>query len=208
MTFEHPLPKASHALVIGCSAGGLQAMKRLLPNLPPTKHYAVLIAYHIGSGNDDLCHEQLQAVCPWQLALTQDKQTIEAGNIYFAPSNYHMLVEKDGRIALSVDEQVNYSRPAIDLLFKSAAECWGACLAAYVLTGANCDGTEGSRAVAAAGGRVYVQEPEEAEFSIMPLAVLKSGTGHFAGSIDALAEALEDPFLPNSKTCMRKVSHE
>ena len=93
----------------------------------------------------------------------------------FAPANYHMLVEKDGAIALTVDERVNWSRPSIDVLFESAARVWGKSLIAVILTGANADGAKGMQAVWKAGGHTIAQDPASARIPVMPQAAIDTG---------------------------------
>lgn len=95
--------------------------------------------------------------------------------MYTAPANYHMLVERDGSIGLSVDERVNLSRPSIDVLFESAALAWGEAVVAVILSGANADGAEGMRAVKAAGGFTIAQDPASAEHPVMPQTAIDAG---------------------------------
>jgi two-component system chemotaxis response regulator CheB len=104
----------------------------------------------------------------------EDKQWIEAGKVYLAPADYHLLVGK-GEFNLSVDDAVRHSRPSVDVLFESAADAYGPALVAIVLTGANADGAEGARRVKQRGGIVIVQDPKTAEAPTMPEAVIASG---------------------------------
>ncbi len=102
----------------------------------------------------------------------EDKEPIRPATAYFAPADYHLLVEADKRLSLSSEEPVNYSRPAIDLLLSSAAEAYGAALIGMVLTGASSDGARGLRAVEDAGGTALVQRPDTAYAAVMPQAAL------------------------------------
>ena len=104
-----------------------------------------------------------------------DKERIDSGCVYVAPANYHMLVETDGSIALTVDERVNWSRPSIDVLFESAARVWGKSLIAVILTGANADGAKGMQAVWKAGGHTIAQDPASARIPVMPQAAIDTG---------------------------------
>jgi two-component system chemotaxis response regulator CheB len=99
---------------------------------------------------------------------------LEPGRIYFAPPNYHLLVESTASLALSNEDPVQFSRPAIDVLFESAADAYGESLIGIVLTGANNDGAAGLRAICEAGGRAIVQDPAEASSAIMPQSALKA----------------------------------
>ena len=102
----------------------------------------------------------------------EDKQPILPGQVLLAPPDYHLMVEDDGHVALSVDAPPMYSMPSIDVLFESAAHVWQHELLAIVLTGASADGAQGAAAVRRAGGRVWVQDPGEAEMPMMPAAAL------------------------------------
>jgi two-component system chemotaxis response regulator CheB len=102
-----------------------------------------------------------------------DKQDIVAGNVYFATPGYHLSVEQDRSLSLSLEERVHYSRPSIDYLFESAADAYGESLAAVLLTGANHDGARGLAQVKRRGGLTIVQDPEDAQVATMPLAALK-----------------------------------
>lgn len=96
-----------------------------------------------------------------------DKQPIKEGHAYVAPANYHMLVERNKTVSLSVDGKINWSRPSIDVLFESAAYVYGERLVAVILSGASGDGAEGMRIVKEYGGITVAQSPESAEFPVM-----------------------------------------
>src|SRR5690606_13243716 len=102
-----------------------------------------------------------------------DKEAIEPGNVYIAPPNYHLLVEKTGHFALSVDEPVHFSRPSIDVLFESAAEAYGTSLVGVLLSGANDDGGLGIASIKKAGGTALVQALETAQNRAMLDAALR-----------------------------------
>jgi two-component system chemotaxis response regulator CheB len=99
-------------------------------------------------------------------------RTFGTGTIYLAPANYHLLVEKDKTLALTVDEAVNYSRPSIDVLFESAADVFGQGLIGVILTGANEDGSQGFKIIKETGGITVVQDPATAGVSVMPQAAV------------------------------------
>ena len=103
-----------------------------------------------------------------------EKEAIRPGFVYFAPPNYHLLIETDHTFGLSIDPKVNYSRPSIDVLFESAANVYGPRLIAILLTGANNDGAKGLRLIKEKGGLVIVQDPRSAEFPFMPEAALQA----------------------------------
>jgi two-component system chemotaxis response regulator CheB len=194
-------PKAAHrALVIGCSAGGLSALGALLPALPAQADFAVLVAYHLCSKSDEGFKGLLQPKCPWQLGTAMDKLPARAGEVVFAPARYHLLVEPDGTLALSVEEACTVSIPAIDLLFESAAECWGPDLVAMVLTGANRDGAMGAEKVVKAGGTVLIEDPATAEFPLMPESCLRTNGLRLTGNLCELKQVIQDPFDSANRT--------
>jgi two-component system, chemotaxis family, protein-glutamate methylesterase/glutaminase len=139
----------------------------------------VLIVVHLPRERPSLLRDLFAARCRLPIREAEDKETVEPGTVYFAPPDYHLLLEchddAPPSIALSVDEPVLYSRPSIDVLFESAAECWGDKLAGVALTGANSDGARGIAAVARAGGITLVQDPAEAVADALPLAAVGTG---------------------------------
>lgn len=160
------------AIVIGASAGALEALSALLPALPANYSCPILIVVHLPPDKSSIMAELLQAKSRITVREAEDKEPIEAGTAYFAPPDYHMLVETESMIALSNEEPVLFSRPSIDVLFESAADIFGASLTGVILTGGNDDGARGLRLIVEAGGQVLVQEPEEATAHAMPKAAL------------------------------------
>jgi two-component system chemotaxis response regulator CheB len=194
----NPLPPGQvSAILIGASAGGIEALGVLLPALPAQTRAAVLVVVHMPRRRPSLLKDLFAARCAVPVREAQDKQPVEPGTVSFAPPDYHLLVEpnEDGTFshALSVDEPVHFSRPSIDVLFQSAAECWGGRLMGIILTGANGDGVEGLEAVARAGGVTVVQDPAEAIADTLPAAAVRSGVAQhvlpLAGIAALLAQA-------------------
>lgn len=163
------------AIVIGGSAGGVEALGAILPMLPSDFSLPVLLVQHLHPGDCGSLARRLGRDCVLPVVEPCDKERIEAGRVYVGPANYHMLVEKEGTVALSVDEKVNWSRPSIDVLFESAARVWGHALAAVILSGASADGAKGIRAVKEAGGLTIAQDPASAQAPVMPRAAIESG---------------------------------
>ena len=118
--------------------------------------------------------ELFRARCKIHVREAEDKEPIEPGVAYFAPPDYHLLVEADKRLSLSGEEPVLYSRPSIDVLFESAADAYSGSLIGVVLTGANSDGADGLKAVVKAGGVAIVQSPESSYAAAMPEAAIAS----------------------------------
>lgn len=168
---ESGAPVRYDALVVGCSAGGLQALKTLLSGLDPRFPGAVLVTFHIAPGRSHM-RELLGSVSRLRVVDAEDKLAIRRGCVHLSCPDYHLLVEDDRRLALSIDEKVCNVRPAIDLLFESAAPVYRHHLVGLILTGANHDGSRGLQAVREAGGYAIVQDPADAEASMMPQAAL------------------------------------
>lgn len=164
------------AVVIGGSAGGLMAMETILKGLPGDFVPPVLLVEHLSANDAGGFAEHMTRVTGRDVIEASDKLPLEIGHIYSAPANYHLLVERDGTLALNVDDRVNWCRPSIDVLFESAAEVWGCTLVGVLLSGANSDGAQGVRAIRAAGGRTLVQDPASAESRAMPEAAIATGS--------------------------------
>ena len=169
----HSLPRID-AIVIGTSAGGVEALARLLPPIPATLAAAMLIVVHVPRERPSLLTDIFRAKCKLHVEEAVDKAQIKPGCIYFAPPDYHMLVDSGPQIALSVDDVVQYSRPSIDVLFESAADVYGTRLRGVLLTGGNEDGAAGMAYIAQCGGSTIVQEPAEALAPTMPDGALKA----------------------------------
>jgi len=177
-------------VVIGGSAGAIDVLQRILPSLPGDFSPATVVVIHVAPDGPGLLTEIFTTKVGLKVKLAEDKEPIAGGTIYFAASDYHLLVEKDGTFALSVDERVHYSRPAIDVLFESAAEAYGERLLGVILSGANGDGAAGLRAIARAGGITAVQSLETAEMIAMPAAALEAVPESIEVDATALAELL------------------
>ena len=175
------------AVVIGASAGGVQALLQILPSLPASYPLPVLIVVHVPPDRDNALVSLFQARCQIQVREAEDKEPILPGLVYFAPSDYHLLVEKDGTLSLSSDELVNHSRPSIDVLLESSADAFGSELVGVILTGANDDGARGLQAVVEAGGVAIVEDPAEAYASAMPAASLRASPSAKAMKVAAIA---------------------
>ncbi|WP_460123655.1 chemotaxis protein CheB [Pseudomonas sp. S2_C03] len=165
------LPRVE-AIVIGASAGGVEALMGLLGPLRQGFTLPIIVVLHL----PDERRSQLAEVFARRVAMrveeAGDKSPVEAGTLYFATPGYHLSIEQDRSFSLSLEDRVHYSRPAIDFLFESAADAYGPSLAAVLLTGANRDGAKGLAQVQRQGGLTIVQDPTEAQVATMPLAAL------------------------------------
>jgi two-component system chemotaxis response regulator CheB len=161
------------AIVIGASAGGVEALGVLFEALPSPFLPAILAVLHLPADRPSLLAALYQARSRLPVREAMDKDPVAPGTIYLAPPGYHLLVEAERTLALSSDPPVAFSRPSIDVLFESAAHVYGRTLLGIVLTGANDDGARGLAAIRAAGGLAWVQDPHEAQSDAMPAAALK-----------------------------------
>lgn len=164
-------PRKAEAVVIGASAGALEALSAILPPLPENYPLPIMIVVHVPPDKKSVLSEILQSKCKLKVKEAQDKEPLQGGVVYIAPPDYHLLVEKDKRLSLSSEEPVLFSRPSIDVLFESAADAYGGGLIGLILTGANQDGAKGMKGILNAGGRAVVQSPDLAYASAMPQAV-------------------------------------
>lgn len=161
------------AVAIGASVGGVEALTVLLRGLPRELALALFVVIHIPRDRPSLLASLFGELCALDVKEAFDKEPIVPGTVYFAPPDYHLLVDRGPQLALSVDAPVCYCRPAVDVLFESAAAIYGSRLAALVLTGNNDDGAAGLAAVHAGGGVALVQEPHTARAPAMPEAALR-----------------------------------
>ena len=167
-------PDRGVAVVVGCSAGGTAALCRLLPALPADFAFPVMVAQHLSANSDGSHLEVFAAHARLPVVEPLDKQPVEGGRVYVAPPDYHLLVEQDFTFALSQDDPLHHSRPAIDVLFESAADVWGSELVGCLLTGASQDGSAGLARIAACGGFTIVENPASAECAYMPRSALNA----------------------------------
>jgi len=161
------------AVVMGSSAGGLAVLARILSVFPQNFRLPLIVVQHLHPRQGEFYIQYLNDRTALTVKEADEKEDIVGGYVYFAPPNYHLLIEEDETFSLSSDEKVNYSRPSIDVLFESAAEVYGNRLAGVILTGANNDGASGLNLIKKNGGLAVVQEPCSAESPYMPRAALE-----------------------------------
>jgi two-component system, chemotaxis family, protein-glutamate methylesterase/glutaminase len=179
-------------IAIGASWGGLHAIESVLSGLPEGFRTPVVIAQHraVDSGSGAL-QRMLALRSGMDVIEAGDKDPIEAGRVYLAPADYHLLVEPDG-FALSTDLMVHHSRPSIDVLLESAADTYGSRMIGVILTGANEDGAQGLERVRQRGGVAIVQDPETAEKRTMPDAAIATGAAHHVVALEQIAPLLAE----------------
>jgi two-component system, chemotaxis family, protein-glutamate methylesterase/glutaminase len=158
-------------IVIGASLGGLQALQTILASLPAKFLLPIVIVQHREAGTYEILQEILQRHSLLPVCDAEDQEAIKPGHVYLAPADYHLLLEP-GYFTLSTGEPVNYARPAVDVLFESAADSYGEQAVGVILTGLNHDGARGLAAIKQRGGMAIVQDPATAEAPDMPKAAL------------------------------------
>lgn len=159
-------------IVLGCSMGGMSAMEQIFSVLPADFPVPIVVAQHRYRTSGEALPAFLRRHSKLNVVDALDKQWIHPGNVYLAPADYHLLLDRDGELSLSVDAAVAYSRPSIDVLFESAADAFVGGTVGVVLTGANADGARGAKRIKERGGFVVVQDPETAESPEMPSAAI------------------------------------
>jgi two-component system chemotaxis response regulator CheB len=186
-----PPQAPAEAIVIGVSAGGIKALGVILPALPADYPVPIMVVIHLPPSRKSIIAELFRDKCQMEVREAEDKERLAPGVVYFAPPDYHLLVETDRSLSLSSEEPVMFSRPSIDVLFETAAEAYGEGLVGVILTGANPDGALGLKAIAAAGGRTVVQTPAHAYASAMPAAALQSCPEAAAMELEEIAAYLQ-----------------
>jgi len=182
--------KEFDAIVIGASAGGLHALTCILKPLPVNYPLPVIVVQHRAKDERSLLEEVMQQKCTIGIKQADEKEEIRNGIVYFAPPNYHLLVESNGTFSLSYDAPVNFSRPSIDVLFETAAEVFKQRLLGIILTGANKDGARGIQKIRNLGGTTIAQDPETADYPEMPKAAINTGAVQHILTPDAIGSYL------------------
>jgi two-component system chemotaxis response regulator CheB len=166
---------AYRVVVFGASAGGSSALLRILPVLPANYNLPIVIVQHLHPLQESAGLLYRNAGIALTLKEADDKDVLQPGFVYFAPPNYHLLIEDDKTISLSIDPKINYTRPSIDVLFESAVDAFGSSVIGVLLSGANHDGANGLLRIKLRGGMTIVQDPDEAEVSYMPKSAIDLG---------------------------------
>jgi two-component system, chemotaxis family, protein-glutamate methylesterase/glutaminase len=179
------------AIVMGSSAGGLNALQKVLSRLPGDFRIPILVVQHVHAQSDSYLVRHLKNLCALTIKEAEEKELISGGTVYIAPANYHLLVDEDHTLCLSTDEKVNYSRPSIDVLFETAADVYREKLVGIILTGANEDGTQGMKKIKRNGGLLIVQDPASAESAHMPAAVVRQMAVDYILPLSEIAPFLE-----------------
>lgn len=183
------------AIVIGGSAGGNDALEKLLSALPKHFPLPIICVQHINSAGEHLLVTGLSNYSNLTIKFAEDDEIIKTGTVYLAPPNYHLLVDFNKHLSLSADPYVNNARPSIDMLFESASDVFGTKLIGIILSGAGFDGSKGLSYIKNHGGLTIIQDPQTAYMPHMPINALKLKTP------DYLLGLTEIPDLINSFCC-------
>lgn len=184
-----PVP-AVDAVVVGASAGGVEALLQVFSVLRTGTRLPIVTVLHIPDDRKSLLAEVFAKRLGINVKEVDDKETLTPGTLYFAAPGYHVSIENDFSLSLSSEDRVHFSRPSIDFLFESAADAYGARLAAVLLTGANYDGAQGLAKVKQQGGFTVVQDPDTARVRTMPEAALALHTPDRILSLNGIASLL------------------
>ncbi len=178
------------AIVMGVSSGGMSALKFIFSVLPKSFNTPIIIVQHVGPHSNNQWIQLLNNTSALYIKEPDEKEKIERGSVYIAPSNYHLLIEKNKTFSLSIEGRVNYARPSIDVLFESAAEVYTDRLIGVVLTGASNDGTKGLKKIVDCGGLAIIQDPTTAESSFMPTSAAKAVNTDFILPLQGITDLL------------------
>jgi len=186
--------KKYEVIVIGVSAGGMEALGKILPVLPGDFPLPVVVVQHMHPSQDAFLCKYLNEKCSVTVKEAENKEPVAPAHVYFAPANYHVLIEEDRTFSLSVDEKVNYARPSIDVLFESAVDAYGESLVGIILTGANSDGVYGLQLIKKNGGMTIIQDPLTAEAIYLPKAAVDAVEADYILPLDEIGPFLNKKF--------------
>lgn len=179
------------AIVVAGSAGGVDALIKLLTDLPAGMQVPLICMLHLPANRDSRLAELFGERLAVPVREAADKQPVADGTVYFAGSGYHLSVERDRTFSLSCEPPVHFARPAIDVLMASAADVYGKALVGILLTGANQDGAAGMARIHQCGGLTVVQDPAEAQVATMPQAAIDASAPDLVLPLAAIRELLQ-----------------
>lgn len=170
------LMRQVEVVVVGASWGGIEAVIRLLQQVPRGFSPAIILVLHRHTDSQTGLEKSLRRYCVLPVHEVEDKDVLQAGSVFVAPANYHLLLERDRSFSLCVSAPVHYSRPSIDVSMESISEVFGAATIGVLLTGANEDGSEGMAIIKKMGGLTIAQDPNEAAAPTMPRSAIERGS--------------------------------
>ncbi len=178
------------AIAIGASAGGTKALSHLLPCFKRPFPWTLFVVQHVAADVAPDWVSIFRPHCELPILLANHGEWACPGSVIFAPPDYHLLIEMDRSLALSVGPLQNYARPSIDVFFTAAARVFRTGLIAVLLTGSSCDGVRGLQAVKDQGGYVVAQDPSDADYPAMPQGAISAGCVDRVIALAALPDML------------------
>jgi len=182
--------QAYDIIAIGASAGGLRALEKILEHLPENLEAPVVVVQHLDPRHRSLMAKILSRHTKAQVKQAEEGEALEAGKIYIAPPNRHLLINRDRTISLSQSELVHFVRPSADLLFESVAATYKDRAIAVILTGTGSDGAMGIQAIKKMGGTTIAQDEQSSEFYGMPSSAIRTGKVDFILPLSEIGPAL------------------
>ncbi|HZM48924.1 MAG TPA: CheR family methyltransferase [Vicinamibacteria bacterium] len=193
--------KLEHLVVVGSSAGGIEALGTLLGGLKPSFPAPVILAQHLDPNHQSHLQTVLQRKTELPVVLVTEREKMQPGSVYVVPANRHVVVD-DGTVGVEGVGDLDRPRPSVDLLLKTAARAYGERLVAVILTGAGSDGAAGAVDVKQAGGTIVIQNPRTARYPSMPLALPPTVVDHVV-DIERMAALLKEllvhPAVPKAR---------
>ncbi len=189
MSDHEPILKRD-IIVIGTSAGGVEALQRIVSELPKSLPAAVFIVMHVPGYRTSELPKILSRDCRLPISNPNSNQAIEPGRIYVAPADYHLIIEPDERIALWHGPKENNFRPAINPLFRSAADVYGSRVIGVILTGTLDEGVAGLAWVKRHNGIAIVQDPRDARFRSMPQSAMQNVVVDYVAPVAQIPQLL------------------
>lgn len=177
-------------MVIGASAGGMDALDKIVSALDKNFSIPLVVVQHLSPRSENFMVQYLDGHSYIKVVEAAEKQRILPGYVYLAPPNYHLLIEEDHTLSLTVSEKVNFSRPSIDVLFETAIMAFKSKVIGLLLTGASRDGAAGMSLIHNMGGMTIVQDPKSAFVPVMPQAAINHTTVDYILPLEEIA-----PFL-------------
>lgn len=189
--------EVKNVVVIGTSAGGINAVSKLVAGFEEDFDAAVFVVIHISRNSlTEVILSQIQKQTVLKCVIPKDGDEIKNKVLYLAPADHHMMIERK-KILIRKGAYDNHWRPSIDVLFRSAVAAYDSCVTGIILTGLLDDGTSGMSAIKRSGGCCMVQDPQEADFPDMPNSVLNSVEVDYKVSINEMGYILSDLFSKN-----------
>ncbi|RZJ70690.1 chemotaxis protein CheB [Flavobacterium sp.] len=179
-------------VLIGGSAGSLEVLMQLLPELAFGLDFPIVIVLHRKNSDDTTLEELIAMKTVLPVREIEDKTVMQKGSVYIVPSDYHLLFENDASLSLDTSEKVNYSRPSIDVVFESAAVVFRESAVAILLSGSNADGASGCRLIKENNGKVILQNPKTADMGFMPNSALQLVTPDFILESSEIASVINE----------------